>query len=70
MTNLFGLPNVYLTNPVLIAQVIEWHKNGLDFADAFHLANSQNCSQFYTFDEKFIKRAKGIPQCDVKSPFD
>ncbi|BAZ79570.1 type II toxin-antitoxin system VapC family toxin [Sphaerospermopsis kisseleviana CS-549] len=70
LRNLFGLPNIYLNNPILIAQVIEWHENGLDFADAFHLANSQNCSQFYTFDEKFVKRAKMLTQCDVKNPCD
>jgi len=70
LRNLFGLPNVHLNNPSLISQVIQWHENGLDFADAFHLANSQHCSQFYTFDEKFVKRAKGISQCDLKNPFD
>ncbi len=32
LRNLFGLPNVYLTNHSLINQVIEWHENGLDFA--------------------------------------
>ena len=27
---------------------------------ASHLANSQNYSQFYTFDEKLVKKAKGL----------
>ena len=66
LKNLFGLPNIYLTNPRLIAQLIQLHKNGLDFADAFHLMHSQHCSEFYTFDEKFVKRAKGLTQCEVK----
>jgi predicted nucleic-acid-binding protein len=68
LRNLFGLPNIYLTNLSLIVQVIQWHENGLDFADAFHLAQSQHCYEFYTFDEKFVKRAKGLTQCEVKKP--
>ncbi|MBG1269822.1 type II toxin-antitoxin system VapC family toxin [Nostoc sp. WHI] len=68
LKNLFGLPNIYLSNPSLIVQVIQWHENGLDFADAFHLAQSQHCSKFYTFDEKFVKKAKGLTQCEVKKP--
>jgi predicted nucleic-acid-binding protein len=38
LRQLFGLPNIYLTNANLIAQILQWHENGLDFADAFHLA--------------------------------
>ena len=66
LKNLFGLPNIYLTNSSLIDQVIQWHENGLDFADAFHLIQSQKCCKFYTFDEKFVKRTKGLTQCEVK----
>ncbi|MDZ4870621.1 MAG: hypothetical protein CLLPBCKN_000009 [Chroococcidiopsis cubana SAG 39.79] len=63
------IPNVYLTNINAIAQVLQWHENGLDFADAFHLAQSQNYSAIYTFDEKFLKRAKNLStQCEVKQP--
>ncbi|MCP2727096.1 type II toxin-antitoxin system VapC family toxin [Limnofasciculus baicalensis] len=66
--NLFGLPNVHLKNPNLMAQVLQWHENGLDFADALHLAESQNCATIYTFDNKFVKRAKGLTECEVKEP--
>ncbi|MGI2907552.1 hypothetical protein [Tolypothrix sp. VBCCA 56010] len=52
----------------LVAQLLQWHSLSLDFADAFHLANSQNHTQFYTFDEKFIKRAKGLTTCEVQQP--
>ncbi len=51
-----------------MAQVLQWHENGLDFADALHLAESQNCSTIYTFDDKFVKRAKGLTECEVKQP--
>ncbi|CCI20371.1 MAG: type II toxin-antitoxin system VapC family toxin [Microcystis panniformis] len=64
----FGLPNVYLTNERLILKVIEWHENGLDFADAFHLASSLHCFEFYTFDEKFIKKSQDLSSSKVKKP--
>ncbi len=68
LRKLFGLPNVHLNKANLVAQSLQWHEAGLDFADAFHLANSQNHIQFYTFDEKFIKRAKGLTTCEVQQP--
>ncbi len=67
-TRLFGLPNVYPANANAIAQVLEWHQAGLDFADAFHLAQSQHCSHLYTFDRKFLQKAKNLTECEVKQP--
>lgn len=40
LRKLLGLPNVYLTNTMSIEQALLWHENGLDFADALHLAQS------------------------------
>lgn len=68
LRKLFGLPNVYLTNGKLILQIIEWHENGLDFADAFHLASSNHCAEFYTFDEKFINKSQYLGNSIVKKP--
>lgn len=68
--NFFGLPNVYLANSNLVHRAIEWHENGLDFADAFHLAQSQQHDCLYSFDEKFIKKANGLTSCEVKNPFE
>lgn len=51
-------------------RAIEWHENGLDFADAFHLAQSQQHDCLYSFDEKFIKKANGLTSCEVKNPFE
>ncbi len=66
--NLFGLPNVQINDANLMAQVLQWHENGLDFADALHLADGQHCSVMYTFDEKFIRGAKNLTQCQVQQP--
>ena len=67
-TRLFGLPNVHVVDADLLAQVLQWHENGLDFADAFHLAQSQNCSAMYTFDDRFLRRAEGLTRCRVMQP--
>jgi predicted nucleic-acid-binding protein len=68
LRNLFGLPNVQVANASLMAQVLQWHENGLDFADALHLAQSQSCSAIYTFDDKFVKRAINLTECQVLQP--
>lgn len=65
---LFGLANVYLTNANKIAQVLDWYGLGLDLADAFHLAQSQHCTQMYTFDRKFIRKAENLTECEVIQP--
>jgi predicted nucleic-acid-binding protein len=68
LTKLFGLLNVHVNHPSLLAQAIDRHLQGLDFADAFHLANSQQCKTFLTFDKKMINAAKNIDTCQVLAP--
>jgi predicted nucleic acid-binding protein len=66
LVNLFGLENVYLANPQVMARAIDWHCSGLDFADALHLANCQAAQTFYTFDKAFASKAKGLSGCPVQ----
>ncbi|PIE41756.1 MAG: PIN domain nuclease [Gammaproteobacteria bacterium] len=68
LRKLFGLPNVYLANERLVAQAIDWHEKGLDFADSFHLALCQGIPTLKTFDEKFIKQSKKLSHCIVEKP--
>ena len=68
LKKLFGLPNVTLTNDLIVSQAITWYESGLDFADAFHLALSQELSALKTVDTKFIKRSKNISKCLVEKP--
>ena len=68
LRQVFGLPNVSLANGQIVAQAINWHEEGLDFADAFHLALCQNLESFKTFDSDFIKRAKPLSDCRVEKP--
>jgi predicted nucleic-acid-binding protein len=60
--------NVYMTDKNKIFHAINWYKGGLDFGDALHLANSQHCLQFITFDLKLIKCSQSRGQCPVVSP--
>lgn len=66
--SLFGLPNVKLQDTSAIYNAIEWHKHGMDFADAIHLAKSQDSQSFVTFDKKLIKAASKIISIPVKEP--
>lgn len=64
----FGLPNVTLANGRVVALAITWHEAGVDFADAFHLALSQQHQTLKTFDADFIKRAEPLGACRVEKP--
>lgn len=68
LKKLLGLSNVYLADSTLIYQALKWHETGVDFADALHLALSQQSSSFLTFDRKFIRQANGLSECLVEPP--
>ena len=65
---LLGLANVEAEDPGRIARALTWHETGVDFADALHLASSQQCDVLYTFDRKFVKKGKSVSVCEVKEP--
>jgi predicted nucleic-acid-binding protein len=67
-TKLFGLPNIHMAKPDVLAQAIKWHLSGMDFADAFHLAQCKNVECLFTFDKKFIKKSKKLSSCEVINP--
>lgn len=67
-TKLFGLPNVHLSNANLMAKVIEWHSAGLDFADALHLGQCLQREKLFTFDDDFLRKARGRCNCEVVTP--
>ncbi len=63
-----GLPNVQVSDARLVAQVIDWHEAGLDFADAFHLALSKEQESLKTFDAGFIRNARKHTDRRVERP--
>ena len=68
LTGLFGLANVHINHPAIVAKALAWHQNGMDFADAMHLASCLQIKSFYTFDKKFLASAKKITDREVLSP--
>ena len=55
---LLGLTNFKPSSTQELKQALAWYAAGLDFADALHLALSQDAKQLVTFDKKFVKLAK------------
>lgn len=39
---------------------LDWYEQGMDFADALHLASSAKAVGFATFDEKLVKFARRL----------
>ena len=49
--------NVDTENKAAVISALEWHQQGMDFADALHLACSLHADKFISFDKKLIKKA-------------
>ncbi|MBE9175005.1 type II toxin-antitoxin system VapC family toxin [Synechocystis salina LEGE 06155] len=59
--HLLGLSHVTVESWERIDLSLEWHLQGLDFADALHLAASQECQRFVSFDdERFARRVQRL----------
>lgn len=54
---LSGLGNVEIEQLPAVTQALQWCENGMDFADALHLASSRNSNKFATFDGQLKKSA-------------
>lgn len=56
---LLDLPVVRLLEPKTIRRALGWHAEGMDFADAMHLAKC-GTRTLYTFDRHFVDKAKAL----------
>lgn len=54
---LAGLPGVSLEDAPIVARAMNWADEGMDFADALHLAAADRCKGFVTFDKRFASSA-------------
>lgn len=66
LRGLGGLDGIMMEEPAAVAQALDWLGEGMDFADALHLARSNQCSGFVTFDRKLAKRAKSLSSVPVE----
>ena len=55
--HLCGLPTIEVEDVESVAQAVIWYEQGMDFADALHLASSSEISGFVTFDRQLSKKA-------------
>lgn len=65
LRKLVGLPNVILEQSREVAEALDGFEQGLDFADALHLAGSRHAGRFATFDKKLIKRAEKLTDIEL-----
>jgi predicted nucleic-acid-binding protein len=60
MRALASIEHVTLEDRDAVLVAVDAFDKGLDFADALHLARSSRASGFATFDQRLVKRAKGL----------
>jgi len=65
LRGILGLPNVTAEDELVVAKALQWYEQGLDFADALHLASSHQSERFATFDHKLAAKAKRIKEVSV-----
>lgn len=68
LTAFAGLPRVTTEDPDLIAKALDWALQGMDFADALHLARAKGCDAFVSFDRRFAELANAIGDLKVQAP--
>ena len=61
LRQLLGLPGVAVEDPAAVAQALDLHDHGFDFADALHLASGRQAEAFATFDQALRRRARRVP---------
>lgn len=62
-----GLPNVFVDKPSDFNRVLRWFADGMDFADAMHLAACDEGETFASFDRKFVAGARKSGAGKVKA---
>ena len=60
LMRLLGLPGVEIEDRPTVARALDWCGQGLDFADALHLASSARAEAFATFDRALRRKARAV----------
>lgn len=63
-----SLPSLTVEDPAALAQAIDWAEQGMDFADALHLAGSTACEAFASFDRGLARMAAKVGALAVRAP--
>ncbi len=62
------MTGVMIEDIAVVRRALDWHRQGLDFADALHLASAPVGSDFASFDRDLQRSAKRIGAGEVLSP--
>lgn len=68
LNQLFGMDGISVEDPEMLAEAIDWYRQGMDFADALHLAGSSHCTAMLSFDNRFAKIAAKLGATPVRQP--
>lgn len=68
LTDLAGIVGLTVEDPEILANAIAWFREGMDFADALHLAGASHCTEMLSFDTKFAKAAEHLGTVPVRQP--
>jgi predicted nucleic-acid-binding protein len=61
LAHLIALPGITIEDRDEIEAALSYSRDGIDFADALHLAASKACSELVTFDDQgFARRARTL----------
>jgi predicted nucleic-acid-binding protein len=60
LRGVLGLENVVVEDPAAAATALRLLEQGLDFADALHVASSAQAERLVTFDAKLVRRAARV----------
>ena len=60
LLHILGLPDIETEDAPHVAQALTWYAEGMDFADALHLAGSAELAGLATFDRKFAATAEKL----------
>ena len=60
LRGVLGLANVSVEDPATAAAALWLCEQGVEFADALHLASSTHADRFVTFDARLVKRAARV----------
>ena len=54
---LMAISHLHVEQEELVLRALEWHQQGLDFADALHLLRSEGCGALVSFDCALVRAA-------------
>ena len=60
LRHICGLPTITVEDASAVAQAITWYEQGMDVADALHLASSAVFSGFATMDKRLLSKCNSL----------